>query len=131
MAAPIVVSGGRTMKVIEKKRTLALLSLAALAVVFALPALSAEGKAGAWTGFITDSHCAKRGAAKEHTADCVEKCVKGGDKAQILNDADGKAYNIDGWDKVKGLMGGKVTVKGSLDEKTATIKVASATKAAD
>jgi hypothetical protein len=116
------------MNVMMKKRTLALLSLAAVAVVLALPAFAAEGS---WTGFITDSHCAKRGAAKEHTADCVEKCVKGGDKAQILNDADGKAYNIDGWDKVKGLMGGKVTVKGSLDEKTSTIKVASATKAAD
>ena len=117
------------MNVMMKKRTLTLLSLAVLAVVFALPALSDEGKAGTWTGFVTDSHCAKRGAAKEHTADCVEKCVKGGDKAQIMNEADGKAYNIDGWDKVKGLMGGKVTVKGSLDEKTGTIKVTSAEKA--
>ena len=119
------------MNVMMKKKTLALLSLVALAVVFALPAFSDEGKAGTWTGFITDSHCAKRGAAKEHTAECVEKCVKGGEKAQILNEADGQAYNLDGWDKVKGLMGGKVTVKGSLDEKTATIKVASAKKAAD
>jgi hypothetical protein len=113
------------------KKMLPLLSLVALAVVFAVPAFSDEGKAGSWTGFITDSHCGKRGAVKDHTADCVEKCVKGGDKAQILNDADGKAYTIDGWDKVKGLMGAKVTVKGSLDEKTATIKVASAEKAAN
>lgn len=113
------------------KKTVPLLSLVALAVVLAVPAFSDEGKAGSWTGFVTDSHCGKRGAVKEHTADCVEKCVKGGDKAQIMNEADGKAYNIDGWDKVKGLMGGKVTVKGSLDEKTATIKVASAEKAAN
>src|SRR5260221_10395899 len=117
------------MNVMMKKRTLTLLSLAALAVVFALPALSDEGKAGTWTGFVTDSHCGKRGAAKEHTADCVEKCVKGGEKAQIMNEADGQAYNLDGWDKVKGLMGGKVTVNGSLDAKTATIKGASAKKA--
>jgi hypothetical protein len=113
------------------KKTLPLLSLIALAVALAVPAYSDEGKAGSWTGFVTDSHCGKRGAAKEHTADCVEKCVKGGEKAQIMNEADGKAYNLDGWDKVKGLMGGKVTVKGSLDETTATIKVASAEKAAN
>ena len=115
----------------NSKKMLSLLPVVALAVVFALPAFSDEGKAGSWTGFLTDSHCGKRGAVKDHTADCVEKCVKGGDKAQILNDTDGKAYNLDGWDKVKGLMGGKVTVKGSLDEKTATIKVASAEKAAN
>jgi hypothetical protein len=113
------------------KKILPLLSLLALALVLAVPAFTDEGKAGSWTGFITDSHCGKKGAVKDHTADCVEKCVKGGDKAQILNDADGKAYNIDGWDKVKGLMGAKVTVKGSLDEKTGTIKVASAEKAAN
>jgi len=113
------------------KKMLPLLSVVALAVAFAVPAFSDEGKAGSWTGFITDSHCGKRGAVKDHTADCVEKCVKGGDKAQIMNEADGKAYNLDGWDKVKTLMGGKVTVKGSLDEKTATIKVTSAEKAAN
>jgi hypothetical protein len=94
------------------KKTLTLLSLVAVAAVFALPAFSHE-QAGSWTGFVTDSHCAKKGAVKEHTADCVEKCVKGGGKVQILNEADGKAYDIDGWDKVKGLMGAKVTVKGT------------------
>lgn len=113
------------------KKTLLALSLLALAVVPVAPAFADEGKAGSWTGFVTDTHCGKRGAVKEHTADCVEKCVKGGAKAQIMNEADGKIYDIDGWDKVKGLMGAKVTVKGSLDEKTATIKVASAEKAAN
>jgi len=113
------------------KKTLLALSLLALAVVLVAPAFAEEGKAGSWTGFVTDTHCGKRGAVKEHTADCVEKCVKSGAKAQIMNEADGKIYDIDGWDKVKGLMGAKVTVKGSLDEKTATIKVASADKAAN
>jgi hypothetical protein len=112
------------------KKTLPLLSFVALAVVFAVPAFSHE-RAGSWTGFVTDSHCGKRGAVKDHTADCVEKCVKGGDKAQILNEADGKTYTIVGWDKVKGLMGAKVTVKGNLDEHTDTIKVTSAEKAAN
>jgi hypothetical protein len=112
------------------KKMLALVSLVALAVVFAIPAFSHE-VAGSWTGYVTDSHCGKKGAVKEHTADCVEKCVKGGGKLQILTEADGKAYDLNGWDKVKGLMGAKVTVKGALDEHTGTIKVTSAEKAAN
>jgi len=111
------------------RKTLALLSLAVLALVAALPAAEEAGT-GSWTGFVTDSHCGKRGAVKEHTADCVEKCMKGGAKAQILNDADGKVYDIEGFDKVKDLMGAKVTVKGTLDPKTGAITVASAEKAA-
>lgn len=110
------------------KKTLSLSSIAALA--FAAAALAGEGKAGSWTGYVTDSHCGQRGAVKEHSADCVEKCMKGGAKAQLLSEADGKAYEIEGWDKVKDLMGSKVTVKGTLDETTGTIKVASAAKAA-
>ena len=111
------------------KKTLALLSLAVLALAAALPAFAEEAGPGTWTGFVTDSHCGKRGAVKEHTADCVEKCMKGGAKAQLLNDADAKVYDLDGFDKVKGLMGAKVTVKGTLDPKTGTITVASAEKA--
>jgi hypothetical protein len=111
------------------KKCLTMLSLLLFAVAFAAPGFT-EG-ASSWTGFVTDSHCGKRGAVKEHTADCVEKCVKGGATAQLVADADGKTYAIDGWDKVKGLMGAKVTVKGTLDEKTQTIKITSAEKAAN
>ena len=107
-----------------RARTFAVAAVLALAGAVGAPAAEQS-----WTGFVTDSHCGKRGAVKEHTADCVEKCVKGGAKAQLVAEADGRTYEIDGWEKVKGLMGGKVTVKGTLDEKTRTIKVTSAEKA--
>jgi hypothetical protein len=110
-----------SMKKILALTLAALLPLAALAV--------AAPTKGEWTGYITDTHCGERGANKEHSADCVEKCMKGGSKAQILNEADKKIYNLDGFDKVKGLVGQKVTVKGTLDSESSTIQVESASAA--
>jgi len=101
-----------------------ILAAALISAVLAVPAF-----AGEWTGYITDTHCGKNGATKDHTVGCVEKCMKGGSKAQILNDADSKIYDLDSFDKVKGLMGSKVTVKGELDAASNMIKVESATKA--
>lgn len=85
--------------------------------------------ADTWTGYITDTHCGKNGASKDHTARCVEKCMKSGSKAQIFNEADGKIVNLDGIDKVKALVGARVTVTGTLDAKTNTITVETAEKA--
>jgi hypothetical protein len=102
------------------------LALACAALALAAAPLAA-GAGGSWTGYITDSHCGAKGAVKEHTADCVEKCVKGGAKAQLV--AADKTYDLDGTAKVKDLVGSKVTLKGTLDEKTNTIKVESAAKA--
>ena len=41
--------------------------------------------------------------------------MKAGSKAQIWDDADKKAYDLDDFSKVKALVGSKVTVKGALD----------------
>jgi hypothetical protein len=109
------------------KRSLSLAVVAVLAV-FAVAAFAAAGE---WTGYITDTHCGLKGATKEHPAACVEKCMKGGSKAQILNEADNKLYNLDSFDKVKPLMGSKVTVKGTLSADGGTIAVESAAKAAE
>ena len=98
---------------------------ALLSAVLAVPAF-----AGEWTGYITDTHCGKNGATKDHTVGCVEKCMKGGSKVQIFNEADQKIYDLDGFEKVKPLMGSKVTVKGTLDAASNTITVESAAKAA-
>jgi hypothetical protein len=103
-----------------------LLALAAVGALSAAPLFAEE-----WTGYVTDTHCGKKGATKTHTAACVEKCMKGGSKAQIMNEADGKLYDLDSADKVKALIGNKVTVTGSLDAATNTIKVESAAKAAE
>jgi hypothetical protein len=89
----------------------------------------AKPQTSAWTGYVTDTHCGARGAVKDHTVACVEKCMKAGSKAQILNDADKKIYNLDSFDKVRGLMGHRVTVTGTYDEPSNTITVASAAKA--
>ena len=89
-----------------------------------------QGKTAAqWTGYITDTHCGPKGAVKEHTVACVDKCMKVGSKAQILNESDQKIYNLDSFDKVRDLMGHKVTVKGTYDDASNTITVASASKA--
>ena len=106
------------------KKVLAVAALAAVPALF----LSAETKKGSWTGYVTDTHCGKNAASEKHTADCVDKCMKGGAKAQLWNEADQKTYDLDSFDKVRSLMGGKVTVSGSLDTATNTIKVDSAAK---
>ena len=105
-----------------------LIGAAALAAVCLAPLTALAGSAE-WTGFITDTHCGQKGASKEHRADCVEKCMKGGSKAQLWSESEQKGYNLDGFEKVKPLMGGKVTVKGTFDEATNTITVESAAKA--
>jgi hypothetical protein len=102
--------------------------LAAFALVSAL--FAAPAFAEQWTGWITDTHCGKNGATKDHTVACVEKCMKGGSKAQLFNETDKKIYDLDSFDKVKTLVGSRVTVTGTLDAASNTITVESAAKAA-
>ena len=90
----------------------------------------ADATKGEWTGYITDTHCGKNGATKDHTAQCVMKCMKGGSKAQIWNESDGAIHDLDSFDKVKTLVGKRVTVKGSLDSANNTVTVESAAPAA-
>jgi hypothetical protein len=105
------------------------LALGLAAGLVAGPGLAVPAAQGEWTGFVTDTHCGKNGASKDHTADCVEKCVRGGARAQLLNEADQKLYELDGFEKVRPLMGGRVTVKGSLDSGGKKIVVETAARA--
>ena len=104
-----------------------LVSILALALI--IPAVGAAAAEGEWTGYITDTHCGEKGASKMHTVGCLEKCMKAGSKAQILNEGDKKIYDLDGADKVKSLIGKRVTIKGTLDAETNVITVASAAEA--
>lgn len=107
-----------------------LLSFLAAALVLSVPlAYSADGAKGEWTGYITDTHCGANGANKDHTAGCVEKCVKGGSKVELYVEADKKSYPLNDFSKVKALVGQKVTVKGSKDADTGLITIESASKA--
>ena len=100
-----------------------------LAVLVAATLSGGMAWAGEWTGYITDTHCGDKGAGKDHTAGCVQKCMKGGSRAQIKNEADGKTYDLAAFDKVKPLVGKKVTVTGSLDKASNTITVDAAAAA--
>lgn len=82
------------------------------------------------TGYITDSHCGLKGANKTHTAQCIETCMKGGSRPQILNQDDHQLYTLDSLAKVKDLVGVRVTLKGALSSDGARFTVASAEKAA-
>jgi hypothetical protein len=108
-----------------------LLSFVAAVFVVAGPlAYSADGAKGEWTGYITDTHCGANGATKDHTAGCVEKCVKGGSKVELYVEAEKKSYPLNDFSKVKALVGQKVTIKGSKDADTGLITIDSASKAA-
>jgi hypothetical protein len=101
----------------------------AVSVLMAGGALAADAVKGEWTGWITDTHCGARGATKDHTVACVEKCMKTG-KAQLWIESEKKGHDLDSFDKVKTLVGTRVTVKGSMDSATGAITVDSAAKAA-
>ena len=80
-------------------------------------ALAAE-----WTGWITDEHCAAKGAKAEHS-DCAKKCYDKGAKLVFYNAGDEKIYTLDNQDLASKHIGHEVKVKGEV-EGTA-IKVAS------
>ena len=84
-----------------------------------------KGKSGekALTGWISDTHCAAKGAKEGHV-DCATKCVKGlGAKYALVTPADGKVYVLDPQEKAAEHAGHHVKVKGTLEGDT--LKVAS------
>ena len=89
-----------------------------------LLAMSMCAMAGEWTGYISDSGCAKKmGAAKvasDSHATCAQGCIKKGDKAVLVTD-DGKIYQIANQDKVTEHAGMKVTVSGDANGDTITV----------
>lgn len=106
-----------------------LLSLAFAAGMGTL-AFAAETK-GQWTGFVTDTHCGKKMASAEHSEECLRKCVARGSKAHIVDEKDQKMYDLDDHMKVAGLVGQRITIKGTLDDKTNTIRIDTAAAAAE
>jgi hypothetical protein len=76
------------------------------------------GKAGSWSGVITDDMCGAKGAKAEHAA-CASKCVKEhGAKYALYNAADKKVYILDPQDKAAEHAGHEVTVAGTVDGNT-------------
>ena len=95
------------------KRIFAIAGFAAtLLLAFSLTAF-----ADTWTGWISDSGCAAKGAAAAHK-DCAVKCVKEkGAKWVFVNSADKKVYAIHNQDAVSDSnVGMQVKVSGSLED---------------
>lgn len=91
------------------KRALILVAVAALLV----PAFAFAG-AGSWTGWVTDDHCAAKGANAAH-ADCAKKCLGNGGKLVFYNSADEKIYNLDNQKLAEEHLGHEVVVKGTAE----------------
>ena len=102
------------------------LSLALFAAIGA-----AQGKR-TFTGVITDSMCSltdhSRMRMGPNDADCTKACIKEHDASYMLFDGK-EAYTLSDQNTPEKFAGQKVTVTGTLDVKTKTIKVDSITLA--
>ena len=82
-----------------------------------------------WTGWVTDTACAAKGASASH-ADCAVKCVKDkGAKWALYNDADKSVWVLSDQDGAAKMAGKHVTVTGTADASAKSIKVASMAEA--
>lgn len=76
---------------------------------------------GAVTGFIVDQRCALRGKAMWVDVQCVQKCVRDGDKVVLVTEV-GKVLQIANQDKVEAdSYGRKVAVTGKTDGDSITV----------
>jgi hypothetical protein len=69
----------------------------------------AGGKAMSMTGMVCSDKCVDTTATK---ASCKKDCTETGD--MVFVDSKGKVYKVDNQDKVSGMGGKKVKVKGSM-----------------
>lgn len=105
------------------KKTLAL--VVAMLVLLALSGIS-FAEDGSWMGYISDEACAKdyaKASAEKHVG-CAKGCIaKGGKWALAMKDGL-VVLDVDK-DTAEKHLGHMVTVKGSLDKATNTVKVSS------
>jgi Protein of unknown function (DUF5818) len=86
-----------------------------LVIVLALVLIAAPAMyAASWTGWISDEHCAAKGAKAEHKG-CALKCAERGAKLVFLNGADEKVYALDNQALAKEHLGHEVTVSGEAN----------------
>jgi len=79
-----------------------------------------------WTGWVSETHCAAAGAKAAHK-DCAVKCVKEkGAKWALYDPSTKNTFVLSGDDaQFEKMAATEVTVKGSMDKETKTIKVTS------
>ena len=81
-----------------------------LMIIGALASMSAL--AADWTGYVIDKNCASKKEMWGNEA-CAQSCVKRGAPAVFVTE-DGKVYSIAQQDKVKDVIGKKVTLSGTM-----------------
>ncbi len=82
-----------------------------------------------YTGTVSDAMCgAKHATASDDAAQCVKKCEDGGSKLVVV--ANGKVYNTDQQDMLKGHEGESVKITGTVKGDTMTITNVAAAAAA-
>ncbi|HTD53415.1 MAG TPA: hypothetical protein VK780_10350 [Thermoanaerobaculia bacterium] len=97
----------------------------AVAVVVGVASMGlAATTEGSWDGWITDTHCAEKGAKAGH-AECAAKCVKEGGKYALYNPADKSMWVLSNQEEAAKMAGKEVKVKGKADTEKKTIDVSS------
>jgi hypothetical protein len=98
---------------------------AIVALVMIVAAAAVPG-AETFTGIITDNMCAKADHSQMRMGatdgDCAAACVDAHGAVFVLFDGR-NAYTLSGDQKLEAFAGQKVTVTGTLDQKTQTIRV--------
>jgi hypothetical protein len=94
-------------------------------LIFVLVAISFVAKADTFTGVITDTMCgANHEMMKDHPADqCVKMCAKGQASYALYDGAN--VFKLSDQKTPAKFAAQKVKVKGTLDQKSKTIKVSS------
>jgi len=73
------------------------------------------------TGYIVDLMCAKRGKGMWTNVQCIERCLRDGDKLVLVTEA-GKVYQISNQDKITPETYGQVvTLMGKTEGESITI----------
>jgi len=110
-------------------KRMAIIGSAALFCLAVGLSVSAQ-KSATFTGEIMDSPCAilgghdKMALKGENDKDCTLRCVKMGGKFALVDAANKTWYQLDDQKKAEAFAGAKVTVTGTADAATKTIKVA-------
>lgn len=84
-------------------------------------AIAAALPAGAVTGYVVDQRCATRGKGMWVNAQCVQTCVRDGDKVVLVSE-EGKVTQIANQDKIEAASyGQKVAITGKMDGDAITV----------
>ena len=83
--------------------------------------VAAAGAGGGVTGYIVDLMCAKRGKGMWTNVQCIERCLRDGDKLVLVTE-EGKVYQISNQDKITPETYGQVvTLVGKTEGESITV----------